>query len=129
MRIVLFACSIFFFSMYGCKHDPVEPEQVCTLPETVSFSQHVIPLFNTNCNTSGCHSGTQPAGNLNLESSKAYAALTKPGSGYIDTVNPNFSLLYAQMISVNTPMPPTGQLAKCSTDLILKWITQKAPNN
>jgi hypothetical protein len=123
------SCGLVLAFLYGCKHDPVETEQTCSLPETVSFSQHIIPLFNNNCNTSGCHSGAQPAGGLNLEPANAYAELSKSGSGYIDTVNPNFSLLYAQMISVSTPMPPTGQLAKCSTDLVLKWITQKAPNN
>jgi hypothetical protein len=127
MRIFCFFISITF--IYGCKHDPVEAVKTCVLPETVSFSQHIVPLFNAHCNTSGCHSGNQPAGGLNLEPNNAYAQLSQSGSGYIDTINPNYSLLYAQMISVNTPMPPTGTLEKCSTDLVLRWISQKAPNN
>jgi hypothetical protein len=114
----------------ACKHDSAEkPLETCSLPETVSFSQHIIPLFNAHCNTANCHSGSQPEGGLNLEASHAYAQLTQSGSGYIDTVTPRYSLLYAQMISVSTPMPPTGNLDKCSSDLILKWIEQKAPNN
>jgi len=127
MRRIAIACGISLLCLYGCRHEPVE--QVCVLPEKVSFNQHIIPLLNAHCNTSGCHSGTQPTGGLNLESSKAYAELSKPGNGYIDTVNPNNSLLYIQMTSVSNPMPPTGQLARCSTDLILKWIAQKAPDN
>ena len=50
-------------------------------------------------------------------------------SGYIDTVNPTASLLYTSMTSVTNPMPPNGKLSKCTTDLILKWIEQKAKNN
>ncbi len=99
------------------------------VPSTVSFSQNVIPLFNAHCNTSGCHSGSFPAGNLNLEASSAYAQLHQSGKGYIDTITPNFSLLYAQMISVTQPMPPTGKLEDCKTGIILRWIQQKAKNN
>ncbi|HEU4717713.1 MAG TPA: c-type cytochrome domain-containing protein, partial [Bacteroidia bacterium] len=82
-----------------------------------------------NCNTAGCHSGTSPAGGLNLEPANAYAQLTSHQGGYIDTLHPEFSLLYSQLISTTTPMPPTGKLDDCTIKLVLKWIQQKAKNN
>jgi hypothetical protein len=33
----------------------------------VSFSKHVEPLFQQTCIAGGCHGGSQPAANLNLE--------------------------------------------------------------
>jgi hypothetical protein len=98
-------------------------------PDTVSFSRDIIPLFNQHCNTAGCHSGSNPKGNLNLEPTLAYSQLMKNGSGYIDTINPLFSVLHASMNSVSNPMPPIGRLDKNKLDLVLKWIEQKAKNN
>lgn len=110
--------------MISCKKGTTEP--VCTTPATVSFSKDIQPIFNANCNTSGCHSGTKPAGNLNLERNQAYANLMDSKSGYIDTTKPENSILYVSMTSKTNPMPPNGKLDGCTTDLILKWIQQGA---
>lgn len=114
---------------YSCTNNKAEVTPACTPPDTVSFSQHIVPIFNVYCNNTGCHSGKKPKGNLNLEPSVAYAELMKSGSGYIDTLNPRFSLLYASMNSTSSPMPPPEKLDTCKITLILKWIQQKAPSN
>lgn len=111
----------------SCTRD--RAEILCVSPDTVSFSHHIQPIFAKYCNESGCHSGNSPAGNLDLGQLSAYAELTNSKSGYIDTINPKFSLLYAQMNSTSNPMPPKGKLDKCTLELILKWIQQKAKNN
>jgi hypothetical protein len=113
----------------GCMNDKYEAVPQCVLPDTVSFSNHILPLFNAHCNTAGCHSGNHPEANFNLSPESAYMQLMEPGGGYVDTINPEFSVLYSAVVSVSNPMPPTGKLEKCSTDLILKWISQNAPNN
>jgi len=116
--------------LFNCTHDKgkITPA-ACNTPAVVSFSQDLLPLFKQNCSISGCHTGGSPAGNLNLDASVAYTNLMRRGSGYIDTVNPGYSLLYAQMISTSNPMPPTGLLSSCQTSLVLTWIAQKAKNN
>lgn len=122
-------------SCYACRYDKyeqVEPaKEVClpVLPDSVSFSKHIIPLLNKNCNTSGCHSGLSPEGKLNLEPAVAYSKLSKKGSGYIDTINPKNSVLYSAVVSASNPMPPTGRLDDCSIELIYKWMQQKGKNN
>jgi len=97
------------------------------LPDTVSFSRDVIPVFNDHCNISGCHSGGSPAANLNLEPDVAYADLFAKHE--IDTITPTNSVLYIQMNSSSTIMPPTGRLDDYTVNLVLKWIEQGAKNN
>ena len=113
----------------SCAYVKVEPRTLCEPPSTVSFGRDIQPVFDVHCNTAGCHSGTNPKGNLNLEAAVAYSQLWKKKSGYIDTLNPIYSVLYASMNSTSNPMPPDGKLDKCTLDLVLKWIQQKAKNN
>ena len=115
---------LFFLAFSSCKKKKTTD---CTLPETVSFSQDIQPLFNDHCIS--CHGGGSPSGNLNLESSVSYLNLLDPQSGYLDTINPSSSLLYSSMNSTSNPMPPNGKLDNCKIELVLKWIQQKAKNN
>ncbi len=126
-KYVISGCLLLFF--YACMYEQVEPKNTCDIPEVVSFKKDIQPIFDVHCNTAGCHSGTNPEGNLNLEASQSYAQLWKSKSGYIDTLNPKYSVLYASMNSTSSPMPPTGKLDNCTLNLVLKWIEQKAKNN
>ncbi len=110
----------------SCTKHVVDPVCTQTLPKTISFSKHILPILNANCNSSDCHSGNSPAGFLDLSSSVAYSKLMKKGSGYVDTINPSNSILYTQITS---SMPPSGKMDPCNIDMILKWIEQKAKNN
>jgi hypothetical protein len=120
---------VLLFLMSSCTYEKVEPQVACVSPETVSFKKDIQPIFDDHCNSAGCHSGTNPSGNLNLEPALSYAQLSKKSSGYVDTLNPKHSVLYASMNSTGNPMPPNGKLDRCALDLVLKWIQQKAKNN
>lgn len=114
--------------LFSCNYDhlvPISKEPI--LPETVSFQRDIIPIFNKYCNTSGCHSGSSPTGNLNLEPAVAYSQLIKKQE--VDTINPTYSAIYIKMTSASNPMPPTGKLDNYTISIILKWIRQKAKNN
>jgi hypothetical protein len=117
----------------GCYYDKpvvVTPVQTCNnIPEIVSFKNIIVPIFNTNCSTSGCHSGSSPKGNLNLEAPVAYMQLTRRGSGYTDTINPANSILYNSLSSNSNLMPPSGMLDACSIEMVRKWMQQKTKNN
>ncbi|MBO9698938.1 MAG: hypothetical protein J7604_01950 [Sporocytophaga sp.] len=117
--------------LYGCQYD-TQKEDPCklALQDSVSFKGDLLPIFQNNCATGfECHAGQSPAGGLNLEASQAYSNLTRPKSGYVDTINPSRSLLYAALISVTQPMPPYGKLDDCSIEQILKWMDDNAKNN
>jgi hypothetical protein len=119
---------------YACtyhKGEAVNPAGCTTAISNVSFSAEIQPILTTNCATAGCHSGNNPEGNLNLEASKSYAALSKPGKGYIDTNNPKFSVLYSSLVSTSDPMPPLGQqpLSACDLKRIEIWMSEGALDN
>lgn len=111
--------------------ESIVPQKDCTdiAPDTVSFSHNIQPILAKNCSKSGCHSGTQPKGNFNLEASVAYDQLLEPGSGYVDTITPKYSVVYSSLVSTSEPMPPSGKLSQCDIDLIEKWMAQGAKNN
>lgn len=116
--IMVYCCS--------CKNDKgAVPVKGCDPPVQVSYQQNIQPIFDTYC-VSGCHSGSSPEGGLNLEASVSYAQLS---NGYVDTLNPNNSLLHFQMNNASNIMPPSGKLDQCTLDLIDKWMEQKAKNN
>lgn len=120
---------VMFVALTSCTYEKAQLNISCDIPQQVSFSNDIIPVFNKHCNTAGCHSGASPTGGLNLESTVAYTQLMSSGSGYIDTITPKYSVLHASMSDASNPMPPTGKLDKCTLDLIYKWIEQKAKNN
>lgn len=131
-RSYLFLTGGFLFC-YACAYNKGEitPTGCSTVIDSVSFSTEIQPILTTNCAIAGCHVGNTPSGNLNLEASKAYAALLKPGTGYIDTNNPTFSVLYSSLVSTSKPMPPLGQqpLSACDLKRIEIWMKEGALNN
>jgi hypothetical protein len=96
-----------------------EPEEK---EEYVSYSESIQPLFNSDC--IGCHSGSQSP---NLSEGSSYASLTANTNEYINTDNPESSLLYTKPQSSDHKMywtPNPGKL-----NLILDWIKAGAPND
>ena len=96
------------------------------LPAVVSFSTNIVPIFNSYCNSIGCHAATAPAAGLNLTPASAYGSLMAKHETY--TVNPTGSNLYIEI--ANGEMPKGGpSLNNYNQQLILKWIQQGALNN
>ncbi len=104
----------------SCTSDIIKPKPV-EVPDVVSFSANVIPIFDASCNASGCHAngGIPP----NLTPASAYTSLTF--FGYVDVDFPEQSILYEKI--------NTGSMAKYATnqdrEIILKWIQQGALDN
>ena len=108
----------------SCTKDYLVPVEV-VIPDTVSFSQYIIPIFSENCTKSGCHS---PGGQApDLTPANAYSEIWL--YGLVDTVDDRSSILYEVMNSTSDPMPPSGKLAGGEDQLVLKWIEQGALDN
>jgi hypothetical protein len=111
--------------MTGCTYNKFE---VKPLDGPVSFQKDILPIFDAaSCAQPGCHGGDNPNGGLNLGDDKAYTQLTT--KGYINTAEPEISILYLRLSDNSSPMPPTGQLPASSLNKILDWIKQGAKNN
>jgi hypothetical protein len=128
---MLLTCLFSVLLMYSCRYDNEDDMIDCTtvIPDTISYSRDVQPIFDQHCSGSDCHSGSNPQKNLNLDAAHSYTSLMKPGSGYVDTIHPTRSLLYSSIHSKSKPMPPNGRMSKCTVETILNWIQQKAKNN
>jgi len=96
----------------------------------VSFNKQVEPLLQQTCAASGCHGGSQPAANLNLEYfTRNYLIDFQPkivveGKG-------NMSPLYIDIAGNPQlmPPPPNQRLKQNQIDGIKKWIDEGALNN
>jgi hypothetical protein len=109
----------------GCYKDVISPgSDPNGPPQFVSFSGDLIPIFNRDCNTSGCHDAT-PAHKPSLVPDKAYTSLMS--GGYVNTAVPNQSTIY--VVLQTGAMPPTGALNVKEQQLVLDWIRNGAPNN
>ena len=109
----------------GCYYDDVIFPEVGDIQGDVNFSADIIPIFNANCNTSGCHSpgGQKP----DLSSTNAFTSLST--GNYFNISAPEDSEIYKWMKGLNAlPMPPSGSNAT-NTAKVLAWIKQGAQNN
>lgn len=116
--------ALLYLSFSSCKKDFLVPEAV-NIPDTVSFSNDVLPIFAENCISSGCHNTGAIA--PDLTEANAYSSLIS--YGFTNTSDPESSTLYLRMNGTTKPMPPTGKLPQSKVDLVLKWIEQGALDN
>ena len=107
----------------ACYYDEVATFE--GLPTNVSLKNDVQPIFNRDCNMSGCHDAI-PSHDPSLTPENAYTELTT--GGYVNTVDPANSVLY---LSVNGGGMPAGRAPLSENDkkIILGWITEGAKNN
>lgn len=95
------------------------------ITRSVSFASDIVPIFNSSCNSSGCHN----AGGIKPDLTFAYAYISLANGGYINAGDPQSSLLYLWMAGKKgTPMPLSG-VNKDYNALVLAWIKQGAQNN
>jgi len=122
--IRIIAALMVVFGTTSCYKDIISPgTDPNGPPMNVSFSGDLIPLFNDNCNSSGCHDGVAHEPDLTPEG--AYNDIV--GKGYVNTVVPGNSILYTEVKSGS--MPPSGALTAKQSQLILDWVRNGAPNN
>jgi hypothetical protein len=105
----------------SCQYDWVDPIDP-VIPDVVSFSADIIPIFNRSCNNVGCHA----AGGVAPDLSPANAWADLFAEEQIDLAVPENSILYKKCAT-------GGSMAKYTqagdAEIILKWIQEGALNN
>jgi len=115
---------ILFCMTTSCEKEFVVLELI-EIPDTISFSEHVMPIFDESCNMKGCHTtGAEPP---DLTRENAHFELTI--TGLVDVDNPESSVLYKRMVETIKPMPPDNVLPEAKRQIILQWIAQGALDN
>lgn len=124
-KVLYYLVAAFSLTMVlnACYYDEVASFE--GVPTNVSLKNDVQPIFNRDCNLSGCHDGI-PSHSPSLTPENAYDDLTS--GGFINTSDPTNSVLY---LSVNGGGMPAGRAPLSENDLkiIEGWITDGAKNN
>lgn len=118
----------------ACTHEPPTPNSPvvpptvssnCS-PDSVYFTNEVMPIIASNCTMSGCHDAITSADDVNLTN---YTNIMK----YVRAGNASRSELYQVMIETDPgdrmPPPPMSPLSSAQLAKIQKWINQGAKNN
>lgn len=92
----------------------------------LSFATDIIPIFQSSCALSGCHT---PGGHApDLSKDNAYQSLTS--GGYIKANDPDNSVIMAWLTGKKTPVMPLGSGPdKDINAKVYAWINQGAQNN
>jgi hypothetical protein len=122
----MLVCAVVFL-MSGCYKDKtvIFDTPADEITRTVTFAADIIPIFNTSCAVSGCHSAGGKA--PDLTSDKAFNALAI--GGYVNAGDPESSVIYQWLIGKKSTQMPVGGINKDYNALILAWIKQGAQNN
>jgi len=102
-----------------------------TVPAPVSYVAELAPILDLSCAIGGCHTGSTPAGNLDLTS---FTPLDNAHNGIVDMVvvgNPDFSELIWRLEGTIPPQMPLvgGPLSVAEIKLFRNWIAQGALDN
>ena len=109
--------------------DDTKISDLPTIPQTnVSYSEHIQPLFDLDCNSSGCHNDGDHAGGLSLTNwANTTASYLVVAPGHPE----NSQLVLAVQGNSTYPMPPVGYqvLSQDQIDGIYTWVKEGAKNN
>lgn len=109
----------------SCYYDEMPPEPETPIPDVVSYSKDIQPLWDKDCIS--CHSpGTTPP---DLTAANSYLALTKNNRYVIpgDALN---SILHKSLTGEGAAlMPPAQKWSDSKIELVDKWINDGALNN
>ncbi len=109
----------------SCYYDEMPPEAVIVIPDTVSYSKDIQPLWNQDC--VNCHKAGATAPDLTAANS--YLALTK-NNKYVLPGNATSSSLHKSLMGDGAAIMPTaGKWSDSKIALVDKWINAGALNN
>lgn len=91
-------------------------------PVEISFADEIIPIFDSNCNVTGCHT----AGHFAVDLTPDNAWQDIQDKGMLDLETPENSKLYTKIAQPGTH---DGRSLPIHQQKILQWITEGAKNN
>ena len=117
--LVLSGMALFLGS---CYYDTYPEEEELPLPEEISYSEDIQPLWDRDCVQ--CHPPSPP----NLQAASSYNSLL---NGYVVPGNAEGSRLYQSLLGTNgvSLMPPGGRWSINDINKVKKWIDDGAENN
>jgi hypothetical protein len=136
------ACSLFIFVflmicafiLLSCKDQTNQSgtSNIIFPDSLVSFSRQVEPLFQQTCAAGGCHGGSQPAANLNLEIDAWHSLIDYlPPIVLVKNGNNSPLVMYIDGSNRRSPRMPLNSQPLTTNQIngVKKWIDEGAKNN
>jgi hypothetical protein len=121
MKKALLLCLLGFLTI-ACTNDNKEDllgeEPTDCFQPGLSYQDDIKPILSANCGTSGCHSGPNAFGGLDLNTFSASAQIADNGN-----------LVGRIKGTSGAIMPPGSPLGACEIEKIQAWVDDGAPNN
>ena len=108
----------------SCYYDEMPPEAVIPIPETVSYSKDIQPLWDQDCIS--CHKTGATAPDLTAANS--YSALLT-NNKYVVPGNAAGSKLHKSLVGDGAAQMPSTKWSDSKIALVDKWINDGALNN
>ncbi|GAB4379839.1 MAG: hypothetical protein Kow0042_29620 [Calditrichia bacterium] len=127
--IVGLICGITFFQ---CNKKSTSPEEDIYPDSLLSYSQHILPIFEDHCAISGCHAPPNPQKGLDLSRSSPniYNSNSRQVIFPNDAENSPLYLVLIGQDLVSPPMPyQRGSLSEAKIRAIKTWINEGAFTN
>ncbi len=122
------------FAMGGCDLGTDPPPRGGDIP-TIIYSQHIQPIFERSCLSSGCHNAADAEEDLILESWESLFEGSHHGAMVIPFRPDKSHLVFhlntdSTLAPVAEPLMPPGQpLPRSDVELIMRWILEGAKND
>ena len=126
------SCCICSLLLVSCKDQTSQnhTSNIVFPDSNVSFSKHVEPLFQQTCSGAGCHGGSQPAANLNLEVNMWHSLIDYSPAIIIVKKGNNSPLVMYLDGRLSPQMPLRSQpLTTNQINGVKKWIDEGANPN
>ena len=119
--------TIIIIALSGCyKTVTIVENPGSSITAEMSFKTDIIPIFESKCNTAGCHNAG--AKSPNLTAASAYTSLST--GSYFKATDPDNSLLMLWLNGKKSPVMPIGAGPDAEINAkIYAWIKQGAKNN
>ena len=116
------------FLLQQCNKSTNEPQEIVYPDSNLSFIEHIQPIFQRDCASTGCHSSVAPASGLDLET--LTPTFVSDNGQVVIAFNADQSRLYLVLLTdyMGIPRMPRGR-APLSTNKITAirtWINEGA---
>jgi hypothetical protein len=126
--LVIFLIFTTIFILLQCKKNSTQAEEFVYPDSNLSFMNHIQPIFQRDCATSGCHTSSSPQNGLDLETlTPTFQSINGP---VIITFEADQSRLYRVLIAdyMGISRMPKGRapLSTAKITAIRTWINEGA---
>jgi hypothetical protein len=122
-NLFIFVLLLFFAVLSSCKYDNIVEPAPPSPTDSVSFSQQIQPIFNSNCVS--CHKAGAQA--PDLSAGTAYTSIMN--ANLVNTASPESSIIYWHPNPDNTSAHTWEKYTANQAALVLIWIQQGAKDN